>query len=108
MASTFTSAVAKDVGTSPSSILTVASATTDTLIGLSVANTSGSAITINVYITRSGTDYYIIKGAAVPVGSTFIMSGGDQKVILLAADVLKVSSSAAASADVIASILQMT
>ena len=108
MASTFTSAVAKDVGTSTSSILTVPSATTDTLIGLSVANTSAGAITINVYVTRSGTDYYIIKGAAVPVGSTFIMSGREQKVILLAADVLKVSSSAAAAADVIASILQMT
>jgi hypothetical protein len=108
MASTFTSYVAKDVGTSPVSLITVASATVDTVIGLSIANTSASSITADVYITRSAVDYYIIKGAAVPVGSTFIMSGGDQKIVLLAADVLKVVTDTATSADVIASVLQQS
>lgn len=108
MASTFTSYVAKDVGTSPATLLTVASSTVDTVLGLSVANTSVSGITIDVYITRSAVNYYIVKGAYVPPGQTFIMSGGDQKIVLVTADVLKVVSSAAASADAIASVLEMT
>lgn len=108
MASTFTSYVAKDVGTSPVSLITVPAATVDTVIGLSIANTSAASITADVYVTRSAVNYYIIKGASVPVGSTFIMSGGDQKIVLIASDVLKVVTSAATSADVIASVLEMT
>jgi hypothetical protein len=108
MANVFTSYPAKNVGTSPSTLVTVASATTTTVIGLSVANTSAADITVDVYITRSAVNYYIIKGATVPVGSTFIMSGGDQKIVLITADSLKVVSSAATSADAIASVLELT
>jgi hypothetical protein len=108
MASVFTSYVAKNIGTSASTLVTVASATQTTVIGLSVANTSGSDITVDVYITRSAVNYYIIKGALVPVGSTFIMSGGDQKIILIASDAIKVVSSAATSADAILSVLELT
>jgi len=108
MAGTFNSYMAQNVGTSPLTLLTVAAATTTTLIGLSVANTSAADITVNVYVTRSATDVYIIKGVTVPVASTFILSGGDQKIVLLTSDSLKVVSSAAASADVIASVLELT
>ena len=108
MASTFTSYVAKDVGTSPVSLITVPAATVDTVIGLSIANTTAASITADVYITRSAVDYYIIKDAAIPTGSTFIMSGGDQKIVLVASDVLKVVTDTATSADVIASVLEMT
>jgi streptogramin lyase len=108
MANTFTSYVAKDVGTSASSVMTVPSATITTVIGLSIANTSASAISVNVYVTRSGTDYYIVKGAPVPIGATFVASGGDEKLVMVAADVLKVSSSAATSADVIVSVLELS
>ena len=108
MANTFTSYVAKDVGTTPVSLVTVASGTTDTVIGLSAANTSASGVTVDVYVTRSAVNYYIVKGAYVPPGQTFIMSGGDQKIILVASDILKVVSSAATSVDAIASVLAMT
>jgi len=108
MASTFTSYVAKNVGTSAATLLTVPSATADTVLGLSIANTTAAGITVDVYITRSAVNYYIVKGAYVPVGQTFILSGGDQKIVLVAADVLKVVSSAAASADAIVSVLEMT
>jgi len=56
MASTFTSYVAKDVGTSPVSLITVPAATVDTVIGLSIANTTAASITADVYITRSAVD----------------------------------------------------
>lgn len=108
MAGTFTSYVAKNVGASAATVLTVAAATTTTVIGLSVANTSVADITVSVYFTRSAVDYYVIKTALVPAGSTFILSGGDQKIVLITADALKVVSSAATSADVIASVLELT
>jgi hypothetical protein len=108
MASVFTSYVAKDIGTSASTLVTVAASTQTTVVGLSVANTSAADITIDVYITRSAINYYVVKGATVPVGSTFILSGGDQKIILIAADALKIISSAATSADGILSVLELT
>lgn len=108
MASVFTSYVAKDIGTSASTLVTVAAATQTTVVGLSVSNTTAADITVDVYLTRSAVNYYVIKGATVPVGSTFILSGGDQKIILIAADQLKVVSSAATSADAILSVLELT
>ena len=108
MANTFTSYVAKNVGTSASTLVTVASATQTTVIGLSVANTSASTITCDIYFTRSGTDYYIVKGAVVPNGLSFVAVGGDQKLVLITGDALKVVTSAATSADVIASVLNIT
>ena len=106
MANTFKNYAAADVGTSASTILTASTATT--LIGVTVANIITSAITVDVYLTIGGTDYYIVKGAAVPVGGALVPVGGDQKVVLETGDALKVVSSVATSADVIASVLEIT
>ena len=105
MASVFTSYVNKDVGTSAATVVTTGAGTQTTVIGMTIANTSASPITASVYITRSGNDYYIVKGATVPVGGSLVAVGGDQKVVLVAADALKVVSSAAASVDCITSAL---
>ena len=107
MANTFKSYLTKDVGTSASSVYTCPSATQTTLIGLSVGNTTTSPVTVDAYLTRSSVNYYIVKGATVPVGGSLVAVGGDMKVVMQAADVLKVVSSAASSADVIASLLEI-
>lgn len=108
MANTFTSYVNKNVGTSAATVVTVGAGTQTTIIGMSAANTTSSPITVDAYITRSGTDYYLIKGATVPVGSSLVIVGGDQKVVLIVSDALKVISSAASSADVVTSVLNIT
>lgn len=108
MANTFTSYVNKDVGTSAATVVTVGSGTQTTIIGLAFANTTTSPITASAYITRSGTDYYLIKDATVPVGSSLVVVGGDQKVVLIVSDALKVVTSAASSADVVTSVLNIT
>lgn len=108
MANTFTSYVNKDVGTSAATVVTVGASTQTTIIGLDIANTTSSPITADVYITRSAVNYYLIKGATVPVGSSLVVVGGDQKVVLITSDVLKVVTSAAASADVVTSVLNIT
>jgi hypothetical protein len=78
------------------------------VVGMSVANTSASPITASAYFTRSAVDYYLIKSATVPVGSSLVLVGGDQKVVLVPSDALKVVTSAAASADVVTSVLNIT
>ena len=107
MANTFKNYLSKDVGTSAATIYTCPSATQTTIIGLSVANTSASPITCDAYLTSSAVDYYLIKTAVVPVGGSLVIVGGDQKVVLEATDVLKVVTSAAASADVVCSLLEI-
>jgi hypothetical protein len=108
MANTFTSYVNKDVGTSASTVVTVGASTQTTIIGLSFANTTTSPITASAYITRSAVDYYLIKDAVVPVGSSLVVVGGDQKTVMITSDALKVITSAASSADVVTSVLNIT
>lgn len=108
MANTFKNFLAKSVGTSAATVYTCPSATQTTVIGLSVANTTASPITTDVYLTSSAVDYYLIKSGVVPVGGALVVVGGDQKVVLEAADELKVVTSAATSGDVIASVLEIS
>lgn len=108
MANTFKNFKSRNVGTSPVTVYTCPASTQTTLIGLSVANTSVSPITTDVYITSGGLDFYLVKAATVPVGGSLVIAGGDQKVVLEAADALKAVMSAASSADVVASLLEIT
>jgi hypothetical protein len=106
MANTFKNYVNQNVGTSAATVVTASTATT--VIGMTVANVSASAITVSVYVTISATNYYLVKDATVPVGGSLVPIGGDQKLVLENGDALKVVSSAATSADVIASVLEIT
>ena len=108
MANTFTSYMNKNVGTSAATVVTVGASTQTTIIGLSFANTTTSPITVSAYITRSAVDYYLIKDATVPVGSSLVVVGGDQKTVMITSDALKVITSAASSADVVTSVLNIT
>ena len=108
MANTFKSNVAANIVTSGNTVYTCPGATQTTLIGLTIANKSGSTVTANAFVTRSAVDYAIIANAPILSGSTLVPIGGDQKVVLQAADVLKVTTSANGSVDVIASLLEIS
>ena len=107
MANTFKSNCSANIVTSGNNIYTCPSATQTTLIGMTLANKSGSTVTANVFLTRSAVDYSIISNAPIITGSTLVPIGGDQKVVLQAADVLKVTVSANGSVDVITSLLEI-
>ena len=104
MANTFKSYLASSV-TTQTSVLTAAANTQTTLIGLSLANTSTGTASVSVVLTRSASDYYVIKNAAVPAADALVLYGGDQKLVMQAGDILKVTSSAAV--DVIVSVLEV-
>jgi hypothetical protein len=68
-----------------------------------------SQIEVDVQVENNdGDNIYLIKAAPVPVGSSLVVVGGEQKVVLNASDVLKVTSNTASSADVALSILEIT
>ena len=107
MANTFKSNVSANIVTSGNTIYTCPSATQTTLIGMTLSNKSAGIVTANVYLTRSSIDYSLISNAPILTGSTLVPVGGDQKVVLQAADVLKVTTSANGSVDVITSLLEI-
>lgn len=104
---TFKNFMSKNVGVTPATVYTCPAVTQTTIIGFSVANTSTSPITCDAYITASGVSYYLIKSAVVPVGGSLVIVGGDQKVVIEAAEALLVVTSAATSADAICSLLEI-
>ena len=109
MANAFKLVPAPAVGTSAATIHTGASSTETTIIGLTIANIVTSQIEVDVQIENNdGDNIYLIKSAPVPVGSTLVVVGGEQKVVLNASDVLKVTSNTSSSADVALSILEIT
>ena len=109
MANSFKLVTDTGVGTSAATIHTGAGSTETTIIGMSVANIHTAQITIDVQLENNdGDNIYLIKAAPVPVGSSIIIVGGDQKVVMNASDILKVTSSVASSADVALSILEIT
>ena len=109
MANAFKLVTDTGVGTSAATIYTCPSSTETTIIGLSIANIVTSQIEVDVQLENNdGDNVYLIKDAPVPVGSSLVVVGGDQKVVMNASDVLKVTSSASTSADVTLSILEIT
>jgi hypothetical protein len=115
MANTFKTVTDTAVGTSHCHYLYTCPASTETtVIGMNVANIHTSQIEVDVQLdasTRtSGAEdsVYIIKAAPVPVGSSIVIIGGEQKVVVEPGDTVKVTSNTAASADVALSLLEIT
>ena len=102
MANVFKNSTDTAVGTSPSTSYTVPAATTAVMIGMTVANVHSQQVIISVQVAG----VYLVKEAPVPVGSS--LSVLDGKIILEASDTVVVTSSEAASIDVIISILEQT
>tara|TARA_R100000426_G_scaffold84203_1_gene63238 strand:- start:1126 stop:1452 length:327 start_codon:yes stop_codon:yes gene_type:complete len=98
MAQDFERSIQRNVGTSATTVRT--SNSDDVLVGINVANVHTSQITIDVFINDGSNDYYIVKAAPIPVGSALQVLDGGAKIVMQSADVLKVQSSVASSADV--------
>lgn len=110
MANTFTRKVSRNIGSTPTQVgsYTVGAATTTTVIGMTVCNTSAAAITVDVYHYDGANATYLVKAAPINIGGTLVPVGGDQKLNLITGDSVYVVSSAATSVDVVMSILEIT
>jgi len=94
-------------------IYTCPASTETTIIGMSIANIGTSQCLVDVVLetdtvdTETNSTVYVVKGAPVPVGSTFVPVGGEQKIVMQPTDVLKVTSDVANSVDTTLSILEI-
>ena len=109
MANAFKLKTDTGVGTSLATVYTCPSSTETTIIGLTVANITTSQIEVDVQLVNNdGDNDYFILNAPLPAGSSLVVVGGEQKVVMEESDILKVASNAANSADVALSILEIT
>ena len=88
--------------TTETTVFTGPASTQTTVIGMSIANTTTSAITASVKLNSA----YLVKDAPIPVGGSLVAVGGDQKVCVEATDTVSVIASA--NVDVITSTLEIS
>ena len=107
MANTFKLKTKANVGVTTVGIYT-APASTTVVIGITMANTSGSGVNVGVGITRaSAEDIKLLKNAPLPQGSSLEFMAGN-KVVLEATDTLTVDSDANNSVDTALTIMEIT
>ena len=108
MANTFKLKTKANVGVSTSDVYVVPSATTTVVIGVTLANTSGSSINVGVGVTRASTDdVKLMKNVPIPQGSSFEFMAGN-KVVLETTDTLTAESDVNNSLDVALTIMEIT
>ena len=102
MANTFKNSIKGPAGTAGLVAYTCPAATSATVIGVNVANIVSQNIYVDVQITDNSASItkYLVKGAVIPNGSSAVLVGGDQKVVLEANDSITVTSNVNNSADV--------
>ena len=108
MANTFKLKTKASVGVTTENVYVVPAATTTTVIGITLANRSGSSINVGIGVTRATTDdVNLLKTVPIPQGSSLeVMSGN--KLVLETTDTLTAISDVASSLDVSVSILELT
>ena len=108
MANTFKLKTKNNVGTATSDVYVVPSSTTCVVIGVTLANTSGSGINVGIGITRSTTDdVNLMKNVPIPQGSSLEFMQGN-KVVLEATDTFTAESDVNNTLDVALTIMEIT
>ena len=108
MANTFKLKTKANVGVTTSNVYAVPSATTTVVIGVTLANTSGSSINVGIGINRgSSDDVKLMKNVPIPQGSSFEFMGGN-KIVLETTDTLVAESDVNNSLDVALTIMEIT
>lgn len=109
MANDFQNSISSNVGTSRVDMYTAPSAVgkRSMIIGLELANITGSAVTVDVDIYDASATAYVTIGnnISIPANSTLSFISG-QKIVLANGDKLAVTASASNSVNAIASILE--
>ena len=108
MANTFKLKTKANVGITTQNVYVVPSATTTVVIGITLANTSGSGVNVGVGITRaSAEDIKLLKNAPIPQGSSLEFMAGN-KIVLETTDTLTVDSDTNNSVDAALTIMEIT
>ena len=108
MANTFKLKTKANVGVTTTNVYVVPSATTTVVIGVTLANTTGSSINVGIGINRgSSDDVKLMKSVPIPQGSSFEFMGGN-KIVLETTDTIVAESDVNSSLDVALTIMEIT
>lgn len=108
MANTFKLKTKANVGVTTVGIYTAPAATTTVVIGITLANTSGTGINVGIGVTRaSADDISLMKNVPIPQGSTIEFMQGN-KIVLETTDTITAKSDVASSLDVALTIMEIT
>ena len=108
MANTFKLKTKANVGVTTTNVYVGPSATTTDVIGVTLANTSGSSINVGIGINRgSSDDVKLMKSVPIPQGSSFEFMGGN-KIVLETTDTIVAESDVNNSLDVALTIMEIT
>ena len=108
MANNFRLATKASVGVSTVGIYTAPMSVTTTIIGVTLANVSGTGINVTVGIARSvADDVSILRNVPIPQGSSLEFMNGN-KLVLEQADSITAKSDVLNSLDVSITLLEMT
>jgi hypothetical protein len=110
MANAFKNSITGSIGTTGVAVYTTPANTSTTVIGVGVANVNSQNISVSVMVRDNSANktVYVVKDSLILPGSSNVLVGGEQKLVLEAGDFLSVTSSLASSADVIVSVLEIT
>jgi hypothetical protein len=108
MATTFGNVIRSGLGTTPTTVLTTANPGNTTVIGFSLTNTTGALVTVSIQLTSGVNTAYFINNVVVPAGQSLRVITGGEKLILAASTTVNVTSSQAASLDVVISYVVIT
>jgi len=98
MAQNFRRYTSNAVGATPAAVYTANSY--DAIVGISLSNILGTAITVSCYINDGSNNIYLVKDAPIPTGGALQVLDGGAKFVVQNLDVLSVVSSDASSCDV--------
>jgi hypothetical protein len=105
MAQTFTNAVASTI-TTVTTVYTAPALTTGIVIGVVIANTSGTDTTVSVTSVVGATTVYLAQSLPLPANSNITVLSNNNRVVLATGNTIRVA--AAASVDAFVSVLQIT
>tara|TARA_E500000318_G_scaffold77062_1_gene71806 strand:+ start:7221 stop:7547 length:327 start_codon:yes stop_codon:yes gene_type:complete len=103
MAQNFRRFTSNNIGTGATTVLTADSF--DTIVGISLANVTTSAIIVSCYINDGSNDIHLVKDVSIPSGSALQVLDGGAKFVVQSGDALKVISDTASSLDVWVSVV---
>jgi hypothetical protein len=109
MANFFKNKVINEIGTTPIQVLEFGPSVRGTIIGLSLANLTGSNILANITVTDdASTVGYYIKDLLIAPGSSARVVNGGEKLILAPNNSMHVSASQEDSLDLIVSYVEIS
>jgi len=113
MANTFKLKTKAAIDASLVTVYTVPSSTTTVIIGLTISNVKGAAVTADAQLVTASSsgenadDVYIAKDIPLPTGSSVEIMAGN-KIVLQSGDIIKVKASVTDGVDALLSVMEIT